>query len=193
VAVGVTSADGSVDPVGVGSIWVGVGTGGSVRLGSGVSEMNGSGAGGAVVAAGAAVVVGPGTTGADDRAGDGVGEAAVGVFRVGTVVAAGGLVGAVPIPPAPAPAPAPVTAGAPTTATGWAGRASVQPSVTANGSPKATSPTKTDLGDNCTPVQPVRGWEKLRSRIQNGVDRYSPGRLLSAGLPLPGGSHGEKK
>ena len=73
--------------------------------------------------------------------------------------------GAVPMPPAPPGALAGAGAGA--------GVPAVQPAVTANGSPRATTPKKVDLGENRTSSSPDRAPEKLR--------RTGIGRELAAG------------
>jgi hypothetical protein len=137
---------------------VGVGTGGRVRVGSGDTVTVGLVVG-AVVAAGGMVAVGalaggsvapaPGRGGWDEYS-----TAVTGCD--GTTRA-----GAAPIPPAPA--------GALAARGTESGVPSVQPTVTANGRPRATMPKKMDLGDSRTPEH----------RFWTGKG-YGRGRILTA-------------
>lgn len=149
---------------------VGVGTGGWSSGGSGGSD-DPVGLGD-VVTGGVVVGTGAADEGAEDATGTGVGEAAA--------VVPAPVPAPAPVPvPVPAPVPeffgfrregrgeyptdtdsAPVTAGAvpsapsppgtPTAAGRLAGAAMFQPTATARGSPKATSPKNTDLGESRT-------------------------------------------
>jgi hypothetical protein len=142
---------GSAESVGVGVvvISIGVGTGGIVSGGSGsvVTADDGIDVGmvvtGGVLDAGVAEVVGGSgvAVGADDevRPGRG-GRDEYRTVVIGVVVSA--CLGAAPSAPSPP--------GTPTAAGCFAGVARLQPIVTAIGRPNATSPIKTDLGDNCT-------------------------------------------
>lgn len=122
-------------------ISVGVGTGGSVSVGSVSNDASVGGVEGV-----AASVVGT-PTGVETDGGGGVVEAAA--VRDGTRGGAAGRsgaslgrAGALPSPPA--------LPGPPTADDRVAGVASCQPIVTAIGSPNATSPIKIDLGVNRT-------------------------------------------
>ena len=122
---------------------VGVGTGGAVSVASGSTDASVGETEG--VRGGSVATGGPGGGEADaGRAGR-----TVDVNRAGTVRGAAGRAvdplgraGALPSPPAP-----PGSASADDRV---AGVASCQPTVTATGSPSATSPIKIDLGDNRT-------------------------------------------
>ena len=139
-------ADDEGDSLGVVVISVGVGTGGRVsggRAGGDEDVADGDGAG--VVGIGVTADGGGGASADDGAAADGAtGTLCLGREEYRTVVtglctAVGGAAPRAPSPP-----------GTPTAADCRAGVASCQPTVTAIGSPKATSPTKTDLGDSRT-------------------------------------------
>jgi hypothetical protein len=121
---------------GVLPIAVGVGTGGSVSVGTGDPESAADGAAAALVTALTGV---PAT---DDATATGLGPR----DDQSTIDSDSGVVafgGAAPIPPA---APGALTGGG-----AGDGVPSVQPTVTANGRPKATMPKKIDLGESRTP------------------------------------------
>jgi hypothetical protein len=116
---------------------VGVGTGGSnVNVGDGEPETTADG-----VTALGSTVTGTALGGSDDSTATG---RVAGGDQSTTVPVAGfaALVGAMPMPPAP---PGALTAGG-----AGAGVPSVQPTVTANGRPRATRPKKMGLGDSRT-------------------------------------------
>jgi hypothetical protein len=126
---------------------VGVGTGGAVSGGSGSWEAS---VGGVVTTPVGGLVTSPETAGptgvetAVEGDTDGISDGTV--VTADDVTAAGDVwmwrAGASPIPPAPP--------GESTATERVAGVASCQPTVTATGSPRATSPKKMDLGDNRT-------------------------------------------
>jgi hypothetical protein len=118
---------------------VGVGTGGSrVRDGSGEPEVTMTGG---TTPLGAALAAAPGRPGGDDSAGTGSGGLG-GQSAVDEVAAVVAFAGAAPIPPIPP--------GALTEGGAGDGVPSVQPTVTANGRPRATTLRKMDLGENRT-------------------------------------------
>jgi hypothetical protein len=146
---------------------VGVGTGGSVSGGHADRVTTGAVVG-AVVAAGAtlagtvpagdAEVLDPGRGGCEEYS----------TAVTGCEVAA--CAGAAPIPPAPP--------GALATGGAMSGEPSVQPTVTANGRPRATMPKKMDLGESRTPEH--RFWAGKGygpGRIRPASSRTSTGRL----------------
>jgi hypothetical protein len=158
------------------TIWVGVGTGGNrVSVGSGEPDVTmtaGVEALGAVLAAGRAGSEDSTATGSGGR-GD---QSSTG--EVVAVVGFGG--GAAPIPPAP---PGALTGGG-----AGGGVPRVQPTVTANGRPRATTLKKMDLGEYRTSSTPDQRPEKLRrSRIRPNyrsggqLDRRRSGPLMSIG------------
>ena len=119
---------------------VGVGTGGSVSVNVGSGDRE------AVGMADGAPEIGPALT-AGALGGADVAEPGRGGRDEYSTVVMGGEVaacaGAAPISPAPP--------GAPATGDMSAGVPSVQPTVTANGRPRATKPKKMDLGESRTP------------------------------------------
>jgi hypothetical protein len=126
---------------GVVTIDVGVGTGGSsVRVGSG--EPDGTMTVGAAPLGTALVLGAPGSPGNDDSTATGLGACGDQSTTDEVAVAVARGAGAAPIPPAP---PGALTGGG-----AGAGVPRVQPTVTANGSPKATTLRKMDLGENRT-------------------------------------------
>jgi hypothetical protein len=203
---GLVESDGVADGCGMSVISVGVGTGGNVSGGNGETTADDVGAAG--VAKGADGIAALDVAGADGVTapdGDSDGPADGVAYRTGlTGVAVAARAGAAPMLPAPP--------GWPVATGRFAGVASVQPIVTASGSPKATSPKKMDLGDNCTLRTPVRRPERLRLRGRyaaapgpaevgrnegrNGVDQCRTRRVLSDGSPCVVGSicitHGGK-
>lgn len=116
-------------------IVVGVGTGGSVSVGTGDPESAADGTA-------ALVTTLTGAPATDDATATGLGPRG----DQSTIDSDSGVVafgGAAPIPPAPS--------GALTGGGAGDGVPSVQPTVTANGRPKATMPKKIDLGESRTP------------------------------------------
>ena len=136
---------------------VGVGTGGSVNVGGGLGGPASPvgpdglvpGAEGAAEPGGGALTCGPSGTGEDGLTG--CEASSLGVTRSAVAGADGG---AAPIPPAPLGA----------LAVGWsgAGGPSSQPIVIATGSPNATMPKKTVLGESRTQRTRARGAKRLR-------------------------------
>lgn len=126
---------------------VGVGTGGMVRGGSGSCDASVGTVLGEPVGAAVTGPEGTGPAGADTAA-DGTAEGvtdptgAAETREAGASATLACRTGATPMPPVP---PARSTA-----AERVAGVANCQPTVTAIGSPRATSPKKMDLGDNRT-------------------------------------------
>jgi hypothetical protein len=155
------------------TIWVGVGTGGSsVRVGSGepdVTMTDGGTALGAVLAADTTGEPGSGDSTATGLGGRGDQSS------TGEVVAVVAFGGAAPIPPAP---PGALTGGG-----AGDGVPRVQPTVTANGRPRATTLKKMDLGEYRTFSTPDQRPEKLRrSRIR---PEPAPGERLDQRLSGP--------
>jgi hypothetical protein len=121
------------------TIWVGVGTGGSVSVGGGGWDAVVLGAGAAETGA---ALAGTALSTTSDGAVDGLLE----VDEYSTVVTGRDVdarSGAAPMPPAP---PGALAAGGLAT-----GVPSVQPTVTANGRPRESMPKKMDLGESRTP------------------------------------------
>ena len=168
---GSTLADGAVaDGLGgVVMIEVGVGTGGSsVRAGSGSPEpamADGGAALGAVPG-----LVAPGRPGSDDSTATGTAMGFGGLgdpSRTEEVAGAATFAGAAPIPPSP---PGALTGGG-----AGAGVPTVQPTVTANGRPRATTLKKIDLGEYRTSSSPDQAPEKLRrNRIRPELPAHRP-------------------
>jgi hypothetical protein len=118
-------------------IAVGVGTGGSVNVSVGNGDLETTADGTAVLAT--TLTGGPATDDSTATGSGAGGDQSTMDSDAGVVAFGGGA----PIPPAP---PGALTGGG-----AGDGVPSVQPMVTANGRPNATTPKKTDLGESRTP------------------------------------------
>lgn len=154
-------------------IEVGVGTGGnSVRVGSGDVDGTAADGGAPLGAAPGAVVRGRAGSADCTATATGFGGRA-GASRTVDVAGVVTLAGAAPIPPAP---PGALTGGG-----AGAGVPMVQPTVTANGRPRATTLKKIDLGEYRTSSSPDPAPEKLRRSGIHPEDR-AVDRLIDRGL-----------